>query len=138
MTCSVLARARASICFCHRHLSPLNRVRRKQEIADVDQLTAGPTQQREMDGPAGSIIAEIEQDRWAAIYETGLYQPPTTHGEILSEVIFDLVAPAVMQLRDQIELDLVRQHVAHRVEVASIEAIDINGQPGALLCGQHR
>ena len=90
-----------------------------------------------MNGPACRVIAQIEQDRRAAIHKSELHQP-SVDCDVLSEVTLDLVAPAIVQPRDQIELDLVRQHVAQPVEVARIEAIDVDGQASALGFRQSR
>jgi hypothetical protein len=118
-------------------MSPFDGVARESEIPNADDATIPPIQENKVPGPCRDIVRIAHEYRRPPLNETRNEIPVVNEG-VLVEVRADLPADARAKPVHYVEPAVVGKHVADRVEVACVEALDVGKQARALRLGQHR
>ncbi len=106
-------------------------VARMAEIPDPHQPVAVPVEQHEI-GRARRRIARIaHQHRGPPVHQPS-HQVPVARLAVVAEILRHLAASVHPGLGDEIEPHFFGEHVAHGVEIAGVEAVDIGGEQRAL------
>src|SRR5580700_5873371 len=118
---------RSDFSSCRSDLSAVDGVARVTKIEDADEPVASPVQQHEVSWRSRGIAGIAYQDRWPSVDESRNEQP-IVRQRVIAEIFTDRALAIHTGLVDQFEPHFVGEHVADRVEIAGVEAVDVGSQ----------
>src|SRR5215510_9718174 len=109
----------------------VERVTRETKVSNGDDAAVGPVQEDEVHRASGLVLGIDHEDRRTSVHEPR-DTPPVGRARISMKVVADLGLSPRAQPIDQVEPNVVGQHVAYGIEVSCVEARGILEEACAL------
>jgi hypothetical protein len=111
-------------------------VARETEVSNTDDAILLPVQENTVPWPSEQIVRIKHEYRRSPVNESR-NEMPVVNERVLMNVPLDLPSAPPAKSVHQVEPDIVGKHVADRVEVARVEALNVGSQPRTLRLRQH-
>jgi hypothetical protein len=112
----------------HHEFGPFGSIARESKIPNADDAILFPIQENKVLRPSRHIVRIAHEDRRPSVNESRNEVPVVNEGVVV-EVCADLGSAAQATPVHEVEPNVVGEHVADRVEVACVEALNVEALP---------